>query len=140
MTIEEFQTFMLSKSVGRFTTPDKENMTERVYTGLKHIARNTIVLRYCVQEELGHDILRRIGETTFIRYPQRPLPDSGIQLDIDPALLDALALYVMAGLELSRSKVLMGMYREEIELNNQRMIETYLEEATNDAPRFNVFP
>lgn len=141
MTLNEFGRFLQTKSVGRIEPPINEQMTERVYTAMKHIARTTIPLAYVINENPeDHNILRKIDANTWIRYPKKPILDSGNRLDIDDALLDALALYVMAGLELQRSKVLMAMYYEEIDRHNQGMIETYLEEATNDASRFYNFP
>lgn len=140
MTLEEFGRFMQTKSVGRIEPPDNEQLTERVFTAQKHIARDTVVFEYRVSE-LSEDttILRRLDEHTWIRFPKKPIMGSRGQIDIDDVLLDALALYVMAGLELQRSKVLMAMYWEEIDMHNQRLTETYLEEASNDAARYYQF-
>jgi len=140
MTLEEFGRFMQTKSVGRIEAPINEQMTERVYTGMKKIAKDTIVLRWVIDNPVGYEIIRRVDENTYIRFPKKPILDGGEQLDIDDELLDALALYVMAGLEMQRSKVLMGMYWEEINQNNDRLTETYLQYASNDAERFHVFP
>ena len=141
MTLEEFGRFIQTKSVGRIEAPVNEQLTERVYTAMKHIARNTTVLKYTITDNhLDYEIMERKDEHTWTRFPVKPIIDSGDELDIDDFLLDALALYVMAGLEMQRSKVLMGMYWEEIDANNARLTSTYLQEATNDAERFYIFP
>ena len=140
MTMNEFGRFLQTKSVGRIEAPVNEQLTERIYTGMKKIARDTVCLRWMTNDPEGREILRRLDQNTYVRYPKKPILDNGEQLDIDDELIDALALYVMAGLEMQRSKVLMGMYWEEIDANNTRLTETYLESATNDAERFYVFP
>ncbi len=140
MTFEDFSRFLNTKSMGRIEPPINEQLTERVFTAMKKIAMDTIPLRWVVEDPDGYEILRRVDEYTFVRMPLKPVIGSGDALDIEESLVDSLALYVMAGLELQRSKVLMGMYRENIDQYNVKLIETYLFEATNDAERFYVFP
>ena len=140
MTLNEFGRFLQTKSSGRLEPPVNEQLTERVYTGMKRIAKDTLSLKWVVEDKLDNRIFRKLDENTLIRYPKKPILDSGDQLDIEESLLDALALYVLAGLELQRSKVLMGMYREEIDMHEERLIETSLSVATNDAERFYQFP
>ncbi len=140
MTLNEFGRFINTKSIGRVEPPINEQMTERVFTGMKKIAHRTIPLKWVVDDPTNYAILRRIDEYTYVRMPKKPILDSGEQLDIEEELLDALALYVMAGLEIQRAKVNMAMFYEEIDQYNDRLTETYLSEATNDAARFYVFP
>jgi len=140
MTLNEFGRFLNTKSVGRVEAPINEQMTERVYTAMKKIGKDTFPLKWIVNTSEGIQVLRRIDSETFVRMPIKPVLDSGEQLDIEEELIDALSYYVMAGLELQRSKINMGLYWSEIEQNNERLSETYLAEATNDAPRFHVFP
>lgn len=140
MTLEEFEKFCLTKSIGRTSIPQGESLEDRVLTALKKIAKDTIPLKLVEHNSLGIKVLRKIDDETYIRVPKRPISNSGNRLDIDDELIDALALYVMAGLETQRAKVLMGMYREEIEQNNHRLIETEMLDAHNDADRYHVFP
>jgi len=141
MTLNDFGRFLQTKSVGRIDAPVNEQLTERVFTAMKHIAKVTICLKWVIQEQSeNYKIMRRVDLNSWIRFPNKPIIDNTDDLDIDDDLIDALALYVMAGLEMQRSKTLMGMYYEEIERNNQRLIETYLEDASNDSRRFHVFP
>ncbi len=140
MTLNEFGRFMQTKSVGRVNAPINEQLTERVFTAMKKIARDTVPLLWQVSDPAGHRILRKIDDETWIRLPKKPILDSGDELDVEDILLDAMALYVMAGLEIQRAKVNMAMYWEEIDSYNGKLIETHLEVATNDSPKFHVFP
>jgi len=140
MTLNEFGRFLNTKSVGRIESPVNEQLTERVFSAMKKIAYDTTPLRWVVHERNGVDILRRIDLNTYIRLPYKPIIDSGEQIDIEEELIDALALYVMAGLEPQRSKINMGMYHGELEAYNIRLIETELQGASNDSIKFHQFP
>ena len=131
MILSEFKELMLSKTISRKTLPDDIRLEERVFTSLKKIAMDTIPLRLVVQDPTGHSIMRRVDTITYIRFPDMPqVNDSDI--DMDEFLLDAAALYVMAGLEKEKASVYMGMYWEIITENETRLCETYLATATND--------
>ncbi len=140
MTLNEFGRFLNTKSVGRIEPPINEQMTERVFTAMRKIARDTMPLRWVVDDPANYDVLRRVDANTWIRTPEKPILDSGNQLDIEDELLDALALYVLAGLEVQRGKILMAMYYEELDAYNNKLTETYLAVASNDAERFYAFP
>lgn len=132
MILSEFKDLMLSKTISRKTLPDDIRLEERVFTALKKIAMDTVPLRLVVQNPNGHSIMRRVDSITYIRYPNMPqVNDSDI--DMDEFLLDAAALYVMAGLEKEKASVYMGMYWEIITENETRLCETYLATATNDS-------
>jgi hypothetical protein len=131
---------ILAKSVARITIPSNEIMEERVYIGLKRIAMDTIPLKLVTESGDGIQVLRKIDSTTYIRYPQRPLIDSGLNIDIDDDLIDALGYFVLAGLEQQRAKQLMGLYHTDIDFYNDKLIQTYLEEASNDSEKFYQFP
>jgi len=140
MTLNEFGRFLNTKSIGRVEAPTNEMLTERVYTAMKRIAYDTAPLKWVVTEAEGNDVLRRLDMHTFIRTPHKPIIDSGEQVDIEAELLDALALYIMAGLEPQRAKINMGLYYQELEQYNVKMIEATMQEATNDSPKFYQFP
>lgn len=132
MILSEFKDLMLSKTISRKTLPDDIRLEERVFTALKKIAMDTIPLRLVVQDPTGHSIMRRIDTITYIRFPDMPQVN-GSDIDMDEFLLDAAALYVMAGLEKEKASVYMGMYWEIITENETRLCETYLATATNDS-------
>lgn len=140
MTFNEFTKMILAKSVARITIPPNEMMEERTYIGLKRIAMDTIPLRLVEESGEGYEVLRKVDSTTYIRYPQRPIANSDLNLDIDDDLIDALGYFVLAGLEQQRSKQLMGLYHTDIDFYNDKLIQTYLEEASNDSIKFYQFP
>lgn len=139
MTLNEFRPLLLAKSIGRTTLPADSDLKERIFTGLKIIAKETVPLRLIVQSPAGFTILRKLDEDMYIRMPSIPTSEDS-ELDIDLALTDALAYYVMAGLERGNANTHMGMYHGEIDMNNDRLTETFLSTTTNDACRFCQFP
>ena len=139
MTLSEFREVLLEKSVGRTVLPEDSKLKARILTGLKMIALETVPLRLIVQDPAGHTILRRTDEGMFIRTPSRPTSEDS-EIDTDLALTDALAYYVMAGLERAVAKTHMGMYHGQIDLNNDRLIETFLSTTTNDSDKYCQYP
>ena len=132
MIVSEFKELMLSKTISRKTIPDDIKIYERIFTALKKIAMDTVPLRLVVQDPTGHSIMRRVDTLTYIRFPNMPNANDS-EIDIDAFLLDAAALYVMAGLEKEKASVYMGMYWEIITENDNRLCETYLSTATNES-------
>lgn len=125
--------------MARVTLPQDTDLKERIFAGMKLIAKETLVLRLVIEDPLGYTILRRTDDNLYIRMPSMPTSEDS-ELDVDLALIDALAYYVMAGLERGNANTHMGMYHGEIDMNNERLIETYLSKTTNDAERFCIFP
>ena len=138
MTLDEFRPMLLAKSVNRVQLPADSDLKERIFAGLKRIAKETVPLRLYVADPTGFTILRRLDDNMYIKMPSAPLTDDS-EIDTDLALLDALAFYVMAGLERAQAKVHMGMYHGEIDMNNDRLTETFLSLTTNDSEKFCVF-
>lgn len=131
MILSEFKKLLLSKTISRKTLPDDINLEERIYTALKEVAMDTVPLRLVVQNPAGHSIMRRVDSLTYIRFPNMPINNDS-DIDIDMFLLDAVALYVIAGLEKEKASVYMGMYWKIITENDTRLCETYLATATNE--------
>ena len=132
MIVSEFKELMLSKTISRKTIPDDIRIYERIFTALKKIAMDTVPLRLVVQDPTGHSIMRRVDIITYIRFPHIPNANDS-EIDIDAFLLDAAALYVMAGLEKEKASVYMGRYWEIMTENDNRLCETYLSTATNES-------
>jgi hypothetical protein len=139
MTLNEFRPLLLSKSVGRTQLPDNSDLKQRIFAGLKLIAKETVPLRLVVSNPTGYTILRSLDENMYIRMPSIPTSEDS-EIDMDLALMDALAYYMMAGLERGNANVHMGMYHGEIDMNNDRLTETYLSTTTNDSCKFRQFP
>ena len=132
MIVSEFKELMLSKTISRKTIPDDIRIYERIFTALKKIAMDTVPLRLVVQDPTRHSIMRRVDTITYIRFPYIPNANDS-EIDMDAFLLDAAALYVMAGLEKEKASVYMGMYWEIITENDNRLCETYLSTATHES-------
>ena len=138
MTLQEFRPVLLAKSLSRVTLPSDADLKQRIFSGLKLIAKETVVLRLIVDRQTGIQVLRKLDEDLYIRFPL--MPEETKEIDIDEALIDALAFYVMAGLERSNANTYMGMYHGEIDMNNDRLTETFLSTTTNDSEKFCQFP
>ena len=132
MTLNEFRTVLLTVSVGRTALPEDTILKERIFKGLKMIAKETIPLKLLLTNSTGAKIIRRLDDALFIRFPRRPIEED-LDLDIDEELVDALAYLVMAGLERAHKKQHMSDYLREKDMNNDRLIETYLSESTNES-------
>jgi len=137
LTLLSFKTVILSKSNNRSELPDNPQLIEKIFTALKRVAKETVPLRLVIEDGAGQQVLRKVDEFGLIRFPFRPLTDDDV-IDIDDALLDATALFVMAGMETQRAKQLMGLFYAEIEMNNDRLVETFLSDASNESPHTNT--
>jgi len=138
MTLNEFRNVLLGKSIQRTQLPVDSILKEKIFSGMKEIAKITIPLILVIQDRTGYDVLRRIDDNMYIRFPKRPLAEDD-ELDVDEALVDALAYYVMADLERANRQMHQGSYLREIDYNNDRLTETYLSDTTNVAPRYYQF-
>ncbi len=144
LTIGEFKPLILSKSVARTELPDTQELCLRIYTALKRVAFDTVPLRLSQYVKMGEPItfsvFRKVDANMYIRTPENPIVEADV-LDIDEELATAVALLIMADLERAYGKIHMGKYYTEIENNNERLIETTLDESSNECTeRFRVFP
>ena len=94
----------------------------RVWTSLKRVANDVVVMRLIETDASTIKVLRKIDSTTYMRMPEMPL-DEKSEVDIEESLLDAVALFIMAGLDRQNSKGHMGLYYREIENANKRLME-----------------
>lgn len=131
MTFVEFKDLMISKTISRRTFPIDIQLESRISTAIKEVAMLTIPIRLVVANPDGYQIIRKVDSVTYIRFPQDIVSDLS-EIDIDRFLLDAVALYVLAGIEKEKASIYMGMFYNQIELNDKRLIETDLVEASND--------
>lgn len=131
MTFADFKDFVISKTTSRKTLPVDIQLEYRISTAIKEIAILTIPIRLVVANPEGYKIIRKIDSVTYIRFPQDIVNDLS-EIDIDTFLLDAVALYVLAGIEKEKASIYMGMFYNQIEQNDKRLIETNLVEASND--------
>lgn len=139
MNLLEFRRLLSEKNSNRDIELDDEKLGERIFAGLKKIGMDTLPLILVENSDSNATMMRRIDSNTWVRVPVKPIISTD-EIDTDIMLLDALAYYVMAGLERSRAKIHMGMYYGEIEMNNVRLIETWTEEDEADIDRYKQFP
>ena len=137
MNLVDFKKSLLSKTVGRSiaecnTLFEADDFAHRVFTGLKRIATDTVVLRLIENDPTTIKIYRKIDSATYIRMPEIPIDDLD-EVDTDEALIDALGYFVMAGLERQNANSMMGLYHQEIDTNNTRLMETELDVNEDEA-------
>lgn len=131
MIVSDFLDLVLSKTINRKTIPADIEIYKRIDTALKAVAMDTIPLSLIVNNPDGYTILRTVDSVTFIRKPFSPTTMLSV-IDMDDFLMDALALYVLAGIEKEKAQAYMGMYYQEIDKNEKRYIQAELLEATNE--------
>lgn len=129
MELVEFKDLIRSHSNNRLTSNfDNDLLGLKIETAIKFIAKKTVPTKLVVNTNTTVKVLRKLDAETFIRMPNKPVDDTSI-IDIDDALLDATALYVLAGYERAMAKVHMGLCYQEIDDNNERLIDAELAET-----------
>ncbi len=140
MTIEEFERFILTKSVGRTSISKSENIIERTYSAMKRVARDCVPLDLTQKTKEGIQVMKRIDNDLFLAFPKRPIAGSGHDLDMEEDLIDAVAYLVLAGLEIQLVKRHMHNYYVEVEDYNDKISTEYLEYSSNNHRRYGNFP
>lgn len=142
MTVREVYVEALEKSSGRTQLPEEYKMLSGAFVAMKRIAKDTLPLRLkrTAVTIVGERILRMIDTDTFIKFPKKP--DSvDEELEMDEALLDAMAFWVIKGLEPQVENRYYRGYQDEIDMNQERLIETMISEDIEDStPRNCYFP
>ena len=70
--------------------------------------------------------------------PRKPTSEDS-DIDIDEELVDALAYIVMSNLERAHKKQHMADYLREKDMNNDRLMETYLSDTTNESDKMQPY-
>ena len=125
MIFSEFKDKLLTVMPGREMLPEDTALSEVIHRALKKIAKQTVPL-WLRTSETNSSILRKIDNATYIRFPFHPLSQDD-DIDIDEALLDAVAYHVASELEPQKKGAHLNMYDKEITMNNERLIETDLD-------------
>jgi hypothetical protein len=111
MTYAEFKQDIIAKSSNRTTTDsfiNSNNIDNKVYTAMMWVARKTLVME--LVDEGYEKSMRTVGGLKM-RYPIKPTSDEEV-IVFDDDLIDAVAYHVLAGIEITKAKVYMGMARE----------------------------
>lgn len=142
MKLLEFKELLKSKSLNRITLPENSELKFRLQTALMHVASEATAKRLIVQEE-PIDAIRTFYNPiddviTYMRKPVATDNDSA-EVDIDEELLDAVALYIMAGLERAQAGSHMSLYNKEIALYEDRLSEKSFGDYTQDESKFTQF-
>ncbi len=126
----------ITKSSNRTKLIPDIDFYPKLHSALKRVANDTVPLHLVVSTQMGRKVLRRVAEFGYIRMPEEAkLPTDYV--DIDEALLDAVALLIMASTETQRGKLYMALYYTEIENNNKRLMEAFLSIGSNQSPKEN---
>ena len=142
MTVREVYVSALEKSSGRTKLPEDSKMLEGSFVAMKQVAMDTLPTRLArtAVTIVGERVLRKIDFDTYIKFPKKP--DSvDEELEMDEALLDAMAFWVIKGLEPQVENRYYRGYQDEIDMNQERLIETMISEDIEDStPRNCYFP
>jgi len=133
MTLKEFGILLISKSSQRKSISIDDVYAEKIYSALKRVGKDTVPLLLLVNSPKGQRVMRKIDDDAYIRYPRKAV-DENDMIDIDEALLDAVAYFVLAGMETQRAKIYMGLYYTEIENNDAVQIEASLTTDSANPP------
>lgn len=141
MTYADFETLVLSKSIGRTSLPTDGTMLHRLQTALEFVGTETLPIILQDGTATVSDYWRAIddsvtGTTTYLR---KPISSITAVIDMDEDLMGALALYIMAGLERVNAGSHMGLYNKEIGLYNERQIEAELGDFEQDRKKYSQF-
>ena len=142
MTVRELYVSALEKSSGRTKLPTEDKMIEGTFVAMKQVAMDTLPLRLTrtATTIVGERVLRKIDFDTYVKFPKKP--DSvDEELEMDEFLIDAMAFWVIKGLEPQVENRYYRGYKDHIDMNNGRLIETMLSEDFEDStPRNCYFP
>ena len=139
MTFAGMKTRMASHSSKRANLTDIPNVLEKVNIAMTRVCRNTIPVKLVKGTDSNRNIYRRISQDHFICVPTE-VKDDNSEIEMDNYLLDAVALFALAGIETARAPSYMKMYWEIIESNENNLIESdlsletvFLQDFVNDA-------
>jgi len=130
MTLRELKILILSQTPGRTTLPDEDGLIFTIQTAVVQVAHDTVPLRL-FRRDRPNEVLRRVGEEGFLRYPRRVIMD-GDEVDLDEILMDAVAYYVNSIIESQKKGSHLFSYDKIIKRNNHRLIETHLEVCASE--------
>ncbi len=125
MTLREFKLLLLSQTPGRTVLPAEPMLINSIQTAVLQVAHDTVPLKL-FRRDKPTEVLRRISDEGFIRYPRRVIMD-GDEVDLDLILMDAAAYFTNSIIEQQKKGTHLNAYEKIIQRNNERLIETHLE-------------
>jgi hypothetical protein len=91
---------------------------------MERVCRDTIPLTLVKDSTSSRSIYRRLDRTLYICTPNEVVDDTVTRIDMDDYLIDAVALFALAGIETVRAPSYMKMYWEIIGSNEQNLIDS----------------
>ena len=125
MNFLEFTNLIPAFSNNRVDLTKVPHLITKTNIAMKQIARDTIPLLLLKNASSDRNILRRLDNTSYVCIPIKIIDDT-TDLEIDEMLLDAVALFVLAGIETARAPSYMKMYWNIVENHEQSLIESNL--------------
>jgi hypothetical protein len=121
MTFLEFKDLVPAFSSNRIDLARIPKLLEKTNIALKQIGRDTIPLKLIKQDGSNRNILRRVDTNFTICIPKLVVDDT-TEIDMDDDLIDAVALFVISGIEYARAPAYMKMYWSIIEAHENGLI------------------
>lgn len=87
-----------------------QNLLEKANISLTQVCRDTIPLKLVKNNTSGRKIFRKIENNVYVCVPTLILDDDINHIELDENLLDALALHILAGIEVGRAPAFTKMY------------------------------
>ena len=125
MNYTDFTSLIVSFSSKRKDLAGIEKVPDKINIALRQVARDTIPLRLLKNASSNRKILRRITNKSYICIPELVTEES-IDIEIDFTLLDAVGLFVLAGIETARAPAYMKMYWNIIDNHDISLIDADL--------------
>ena len=129
MVYSEMKDLILYQMPGRYMDdlPPDPVVRSMIWRALKRIAKETVPLRLIVTDISQITVIRKLDDESYIRTPITPYRDDD-DIDIDSELMEAVAAHVCSELEPQRKGHYLQQYEREIVMNNERLMETDLDQ------------
>lgn len=126
MTFKGLVERMAAHSSKRANLDDIPLVLTKVNIAMERVCRNTIPLELVKDSSSSRRLLRRLDKALYIATPTPVVDDDLTQIEMDDFLIDAVALFALAGIETARAPSYMKMYWDIIASNEDNLIESDL--------------
>ena len=128
MNFLEFKDLIPAFSSNRADISKVSNIIGKTNIAMKQVARDTTPLVLLKNASSNRNIFRRLDNDSYICIPEKIVDDTST-MEMDETLLDAVALFILAGIETARAPSYMKMYWNIVESHENGLINDDL--ATN---------
>lgn len=144
MNFLQFKSLISSFSANRIDLNKIINLVGKTNIAMRQVARDTLPLTLLKNKDSNRNVLRRVDNDTFLCIPEDVVDDDS-NLEMDTHLLDAVGLFVLAGIETARAPSYMRMYWNIVESHENGLINDDLSmkfnvkgDMVNDVPEIIV--